>query len=161
MTFLLDTNVFTQSNRLHYAQDIVPGYWEWLDRALILGEAVSINKVYAEMAAGNDAAFTWAKPRKSYFPAFQASNQTMKRLTTWTSKTSYRKQTIAKFFDAHYADMFLVAYAMDYPDTTVVTYEKSAPKSLTNIKIPDACAPFNIRCIDPFTMLRETHACFR
>jgi uncharacterized protein DUF4411 len=33
MAYLLDTDVFIQAKNLHYAFDVCPGFWSWLDRA--------------------------------------------------------------------------------------------------------------------------------
>jgi hypothetical protein len=54
------------------------------------------------------------------------------------------------------SDPFLIAYAMARIDRTVVTTEVSSPaKQRQNRKIPDVCAYFGVRCINPFVLNRE------
>ena len=63
---------------------------------------------------------------------------------------------IDKFIAADKADIYFVAFASLKPNEyTVVTEEKPSPESKKDIKLPDACSEFNIRCINFMTMLRE------
>ena len=56
------------------------------------------------------------------------------------------------------ADSWLVTHALAH-EWTVVTHEKPSD-SPNKIKIPDACTSLNIRCMDPYDMLRREHVKF-
>ena len=54
------------------------------------------------------------------------------------------------------ADAFLVAYTMaDNQNRIIVTHEVSQPNRKNRIKIPEACAPFDVRYLNTIEMLRE------
>ena len=68
---------------------------------------------------------------------------------------------VDKFINAEKADIYFVAFASLHPEQyTVVTEEKSAINSLSDIKLPDACNAFNVRCINFIQMLRELGVSF-
>src|SRR6185436_15448626 len=81
------------------------------------------------------------------------------KIVEWIDKQSLLDPVILEFVDS--ADMYLVAHALAYGHT-VVTWEKPAAASKKNlkIKIPDVCAIFDVRCIEPHVMLRELPARF-
>ncbi len=63
--YLLDANVFIQAKNLYYGFGICPGFWDWLD--LSVGHphsVVSIDRVYDELANGNDDLAKWVKARR-------------------------------------------------------------------------------------------------
>ncbi len=57
------------------------------------------------------------------------------------------------------ADLFLIAKAR-VVGYTIVTEEKSAPKSQRKICIPDVCKEFNVRSINTMELLRKVRAKF-
>ena len=57
---VLDTNVFVQAHRRHYAFEICPGFWDCLIHHHKTGLIVSIDRVRDEILAG-DALETWVK----------------------------------------------------------------------------------------------------
>src|SRR5215510_10726967 len=58
--YVLDTNVFVQAHRRHYAFEICPGFWDCLIHHHETGRIVSIDRVRDEILAG-DALEAWAK----------------------------------------------------------------------------------------------------
>lgn len=52
--YLLDANIFIQAKNRHYAFDVVPGFWRWLERAHGIGIAGSVERVREELLAGKD-----------------------------------------------------------------------------------------------------------
>ena len=52
MKYLLDTNVFIQAKNLHYGLDFCPAFWDWLVLMNARGLVFSIDKVAAEIDAG-------------------------------------------------------------------------------------------------------------
>lgn len=46
------------------------------------------------------------------------------------------------------ADIYLVAFAAVAPEEwTIVSMERPAPRNAGEIKLPDACAKFGVRCL--------------
>lgn len=156
--YLLDANVFIQSKNLHYGFDFVPAFWDWLDGGHAAGVLCSIDKVGAELAAVNDDLTAWAGSRRPMFLAVDAGTApSLATLAQWAISGAYRQSAINSFLRG--ADYQVVAYAHAHGHT-VVTHEKSAPNSLSNIKMPDACTAMGVPCIDPFAMLRTESARF-
>jgi hypothetical protein len=80
------------------------------------------------------------------------------QIVTWANSRSghYFPTAIAEFLDADEADVWLVAYAhADRGNRIIVTHEKSQPDRKNKVKIPEACAPFNINFVDTIEMLRQ------
>lgn len=48
--YLLDANIFIQAKNRHYAFDVVPGFWRWLERAHGIGIAGSVEGGRARLA---------------------------------------------------------------------------------------------------------------
>ena len=92
------------------------------------------------------------KPRTFTLDNFQAISQWVQ-----DSKRPYFEDAIEDFWED--PDAYLIAEALARGGI-VVTYERSAPESKKNIKIPDVCAGLNIECIKPHDMLRREGARF-
>jgi len=68
----------------------------------------------------------------------------------------YLPNALNEFLAADEADAFLVAYSLtDDENRIIVTHEVSQPNRKNRIKIPEACAPFNVRYLNTIEMLRE------
>lgn len=90
-----------------------------------------------------------------------ATVQKFREVNIWTlSNNQYTQAAKDKFMDSTRADIYLVSYAATAPEEwTVVSQEKPAPQRSTEIKLPDVCAQFGVRCIlfmDMFREMRET-----
>ncbi|TXK18807.1 DUF4411 family protein [Homoserinibacter sp. GY 40078] len=158
--YLLDANIFIQSNRAHYGLDFVPGFWDWLDREHEAGVLCSIEKIADEINAGTDDLTKWAAGRKPMFLKMDGTEgPSLAALSAWANSggVGYTPAAVATFLAS--GDYQLVAYAHSHGHT-VVTYETSAPESRKRVKIPDACAALDVPWLDPFTMLRREAARF-
>ena len=156
--YLLDANIFIQSNRAHYGLDFVPAFWEWLDRTYAAGKLKSIKKVGAEIAAGNDDLTAWAAMRPSLFvPLDSGCGSHLADVAYWANNHHFTQAAISEFLSV--ADYQLVAYAKAH-DMTVVTMEKPEPQRKKKIKIPDACNALGVGWASPFDMLRTEKASF-
>ena len=91
-----------------------------------------------------------------------ASVRKFREVNVWAmSNTRYTQPAKDKFMDVTRADIYLVSYAATDPNEwTVVSQEKPAPLRSTEIKLPDACAQFGVRCILFMDMFREMHENF-
>jgi hypothetical protein len=157
--YLLDANVFITSKNAHYGFDIVPAFWDWLDREHAQGKWCSIDKIKQEIDAKRDQLTTWAASRSQMFvPLDLTSQASMRSIAAWTSNSSHFKQGAKQQFLAS-GDFQLIAYAHAHGHT-VVSHEKSEPSRKDRVKIPDACLAHGVSCITPFTMLNVEGARF-
>jgi hypothetical protein len=158
--YVLDANLFIQSNRAHYGLDFVPGYWDWLDFKSAAGIICSIEKVGDEIEVGTDELTTWAAARKPMFLKMDGTESpSLTALAAWASSpgVNYTPAAVAEFLTS--GDYQLVAYAHAHGHT-VVTYERPAPTAKARVKIPDACDAMMVPWTDPYTMLRNESARF-
>jgi hypothetical protein len=159
MPYLLDADVFIRATHDHYRFAVCPGFWDWLLRANQSGIVFSIDRVGAELTAGNDALSIWAAGQSAAFflPTDDALSSALVSLSTWAISQTYEQQAIATFFAA--ADYWLVAHALAR-GWTVVTHERSHPNSKRRIMLPDACNGVGLRAISPFQLLEDEGARF-
>lgn len=158
--YLLDANIFIQSNRAHYGMDFVPAFWDWLDRGHDAGLLCSIEKIKEELDAGTDRLSSWASLRKTMFMSVDAVTvPSLAQLAACAASPtmSFTPAAVATFLES--GDYQLVAYAHAHGHI-VVTQEVSAPGAKKRVKIPDACLALGVQCIDPFTMLRNEYVRF-
>lgn len=156
--YVLDANIFIQSNRAHYGLDFVPAFWDWLDAAQTAGVVCSIQNIGAEIAAGKDDLTTWAAARPHLFQPMDAScTPHLSALSVWASAGQFTPGAVSDFLAS--ADYALVAYAAAHGHI-VVTMEKSEPQRKNRVKIPDACLAHGVAWMTPFEMLRNESARF-
>lgn len=156
--YVLDANIFIQSNQAHYGLDFVPAFWDWLDRSYAQGLLTSIQPIGAEIAAGNDALSEWAADRPDLFVPMDAScGPSLVALAAWADGAEFIPAAVAEFLSA--ADYQLVAYAHAHK-LTVVTMEKSEPQRRNKVKIPEACNSVGVQWKTPYDMLRHEKASF-
>ena len=156
--YLLDTDTLIRAKNEHYGFDLCPGYWNWLDNEHAAGKVFSVRKVYDELLAGQDDLSDWAKQRKGFFlEPDDATRASLEEVSVWAYGAQYQPNAVNLFMRK--ADFFLVA-ERHASQKTVVTYEKSAPNSLSSIKIPDACDAMGVDWIAPHRMLRAEGAQF-
>ena len=157
MAYLLDANVFIQAKNLYYGFDFCPAFWEWLDTANAAGRVFSIERVGAELRAGDDELADWARARSDFFLALPSGVQkALASLGDWATGAGYDPAGVNEFLQA--ADYYLVAQAL-VDGHAAVTHERVS-NSRKRIKIPNACVAFEIECLNPFDMLRREHARF-
>ncbi len=159
MAYLIDSDVFIQAKNMHYAFDVVPGFWEWLLDANADGVLASVDAVGAELRAGGDELAEWAQDRDEAFflPPDDLVVESLRTVSSWATGCGvYSQAAIADFLGA--ADYYLVAHALANADT-VVTHEVSA-NTPNKIKIPNACTALGVNCVTPFEMLRSAGARF-
>lgn len=151
--FLVDTNILVEAYRRYYAFDLVPSFWDFLDRNFEAGNLVSIRPVLDELKEGNDALTEWAKDRPQFFKdiADLATFQMMSEIADWVKEQDYRQSAVDEFL--RIADYLLVAYVAAH-GLTVLTHELPSPESKKCVLIPDVCRAFGIDYADTFTMMR-------
>ena len=55
MAYLLDSDVFIRAKNDHFGFDFCPAFWNWLEQASAIGVVGSVEAVYNELVAGDDA----------------------------------------------------------------------------------------------------------
>ena len=158
MSYLLDSNVFIQAKNLHYGLDFCPAFWDWLLAGNAAAKVSSIDKVADELAAGADELTDWMNQRG--LGLFRQTDALVaaqfSHVSTWVMQQNYEPAAINTFLQV--ADFYLIAHALA-GGHTVVTHEVPA-NSAKRIKIPNVCIGLNVRCINPYEMLRRERARF-
>jgi len=115
--------------------------------------------VEVELYQNEDDLKTWCEANlpESFFQKAASAIDAYSKVVRWAYaklNKPYSQSALDVFLDAAAADAWLVAYAMKN-NLPLVTNEVSAPDSKKSIKIPDACAPFSVRVMQPMVMFRE------
>lgn len=157
--YLIDSDVLIDAKNRHYAFDIVPAFWDWLEQAHKAGTVFTVQKVADEVLAGGDELATWMKAQPASFrlapgPSDQAA---LVAVASWVSGAGFTPAAVSTFLAA--GDYFLVAQAVSL-GFTVVTQETPDPASKKRVKIPDACNAMNVPWMTPFKMLSTQNARF-
>jgi len=107
MKYLLDTNVFIQAKNLHYGLDFCPAFWDWLVLMNARGLVFSIDKVAAEIDAGNDELTQWARGpgRRLFLPTDAVVAASLGKVSQWATSQRYEQAAINTFFQS--ADYYL------------------------------------------------------
>lgn len=133
---ILGSNVFIEAKNRYYAFDIYPGYWDFVLKDFMCGNAVSIAHVWNEVAVGEDELTEWMKghlDKKRFFDCAQDSHVVANyRLGASYVKVCYGKPNVVRdFLQPTVADPWLVAYALTYGGNIVTqeTAKNAAKKS--------------------------------
>ncbi|WP_244816762.1 DUF4411 family protein [Caballeronia sp. Lep1P3] len=159
--YLLDSNIFIEAQNRYYANDICPGFWEWLDDANRKGLVASISEVFDELAGRTDPLARWIKARQdtSWFldvtdDATQSSFvEIIKHIE---AAKQYSRPNKDQFLAG--ADPWLIAKARTM-GWRLATHERFSEQS-TKVKIPNVCRSFGVENCDTFEMLRELRISF-
>lgn len=155
--FVLDSNFFIQAHRMHYPMDIVPGFWLKIKELALKGVIVSIDKVRDELHLNKDELTIWCDDHlpKDFFKETDIVIDKYIAVTTWVNSKSshYNAVALNEFLNSTEADAWLIAYAIAN-GSSIVTHETSEPNRRNKVKIPDACAPFGVSCINTIEMFR-------
>jgi hypothetical protein len=158
MAYLLDANVFIQAKNLHYGLDFCPAFWDWMLARNAAGDVFSIEKVEDEIKAGADDLSHWAENLGAKFflrPDTQVMGA-LGQLSGWATTQNYEPAAVNTFLQV--ADYYLIGQALAYRH--VVVSHEIPSNSTKRIKIPNACAGLNVKCVTPFEMLRTEKAKF-
>jgi len=161
--YLLDTNIFIQSDKVSYPIDVFPSLWDWLDSELSKGEIASIRLVADEILKGNDDLSIRVKRIKSS-KCFHAlddleTQEKFKQISEWANSSARKYNALAKKVFLSNADSWLIAKAAAI-GAKIVTYETSSKESINSIKIPDVANVFGVNCINIVDLLRERNIKF-
>jgi hypothetical protein len=162
MDYCLDTSVYSQANRLYYAFDIAPPFWNALITLAQNGIIISPIAVHDELKDGNDDLKQWAKDHQKilFIEPDSKVNIAYREVVDFANKRYRDQHWISEFLSR--ADPWVIAQAKAH-SLTVVTMEgvkqaenveKSTGRFIGKIKIPNMCDHFSIKCISTFELLR-------
>lgn len=156
-SYVLDSNVFIESKKKHYAFDIAPSFWKALIDNAQKGHIESIDRVYKEILDGQDELAEWVKKDWPYF-AISGIPSVMNHygvLMQWSQNhAQFTTEAKIEFARADAADAWLIAYAMN-SGATIVTHEDLNLARKSKILIPVACQHHGVKFCDTFEMLRK------
>lgn len=160
MIYLVDSSCFMTASRLFYPIDIAISFWNKISQLAQSHAFYSIDKVSNEIKSNDDALTKWCNNNlpEDFFFSTETEEVYAKyaELVNWAQTKGIKQSGVDKFISADKADIYFVAFASLAPeDYTIVTEEKSAINSKSDIKLPDACSAFNVRSINFIQMLRE------
>ncbi|MCB0642598.1 MAG: DUF4411 family protein [Phaeodactylibacter sp.] len=158
--YFLDTNVFIQAQKVYYGMDIVPAFWEWLDKEALAGNIFSSSLVLEELKKGDDELVAWAKEahRKPFFEVPTASAQVIFAAISEYVIHHFKREEADAFLDG--ADPWLIAQAKA-AGAVVVTMEAKVGPGSSKVKIPNICEQFDVPYQNTFELLRALGARFR
>ena len=158
--YVVDSNFFIQAHRVNYPLDVAFSFWNKVKELADSGKIISIDKVKDELYDKNDDLEDWCKANlpEDFFKSSDEVILEYGKVTAWaiSMNNHYLPNALNEFLDADEADAFLVAYSLaNNQNRIIVTHEVSQPNRKNRIKIPEACAPFNVRYLNTIEMLRE------
>ncbi len=145
-----------------YKFELLPQFWEFIDRKSIEGVIASSIFVYQEImdAYEDDPLRRWAEARSGP-PLFQEPNEAVQRCLNEVAdfvNGNYRPEWASKFLKG--ADPWLIAHAKTQGGK-VVTFEQLVGPNAKEPKIPNVCRGLGITDpIDTYQMLVELNAHF-
>lgn len=156
MVHLLDANILINANRLYYPLNRVPEFWEWLEYQGNLGNVKLPLEIADEIRDGDDDLAEWLSRKDSQEAMVLKSDVNIGHIRRVIDEgyapdlSDFELEIVGK-------DPFLIAAALSDPASfCVVTAEVSKPKTQRqNRRVPDVCRHFDVRCIDPFGLVRE------
>jgi hypothetical protein len=155
--YLLDANVFIQAKNLHYGFDFCPAFWDWLVEKHEAQVVFSVEKVLGELKAGEDSLAEWSEARPDFFlKPDEAVVPSLQTVSNWAASANYEPAAVNTFLQV--GDYYLVSHAHAH-GFTVVTHETPA-NSTKKIKIPNACIQLEVKCMNPYEMLKVERARF-
>lgn len=152
--YLLDSNILIQSEHF-IPEDIFPSYWAKLGGLIASGDAVVHETVKDELKRIKDFIMPWLKSIGKV-KLMKTSDGCLDRyleLCAWAeTQTQYSDQAVRNFETPGRADAMLCAEAWE-SDLILVTFEVHS-NSPNEVKIPDVCDAFGIKCLNGFDFMR-------
>lgn len=165
MKYLIDSNCFIEPHRGVCPIDVAISFWTKMKELTMERDVYVLDKVKGELTEWEDELKRWIVENIGgqvlNFTA-EGSQDKFREVNLWAlMHPKYTQAAKDKFMDNTRADIYLVSYAAVSPNEwTVVTQEVSAPLKTTEIKLPDACSHFKVRCIRLMDLFRELQETF-
>jgi hypothetical protein len=166
MPYLIDSNCLIDAMNKHYAIDVCPGFWDWLDEQNEAGSVFSVKKVAEEVARKGGEVAKWVRRKgdKFFLPAHRDTPQNMQSISLWlfSGEVNFSPRKRAKFLNG--ADPIIIAQAMSlgYIVVTEETRIEVQPRTSQpcDVKIPNVCDHFGVKSKTLVDLIRATKATF-
>lgn len=156
--YWIDSSVFIEGKKGPYGFDIAPRFWSLLDDMIAAARITCPIRVYDELRSVPDELKDWGQARRESGLFVEPSAVVQKAFATIVEYVTQHypdNQDRRRFLDR--ADPWLIAHAMAQGGT-VVTLEGRVTGISQQVRIPNVCDQFSIRCITTYDMLRELGA---
>ncbi len=168
MLYFLDTSVLIDAKNRYYPLERIPQFWNWLVRQSLAGSIKLPPQVISEILGSEgadeepvDILAEWVLFNRT---TLEWNDELSVDLLTRTYNQGYDSApehltTVDPLTEP--ADPFLIAYALENPDSRrVVTMENVQSVGTTlpkpaNRKIPLVCRLLGVKCINTFDLIRE------
>lgn len=157
--YCLDSNVFIEAYRGYYSMDLVPVFWDWLDKQIKGNAIFCCENVFHEIGDLDDELGEWFKERKSTSINTPISDSIIKVYSAIADhvQRKYKFEHAKIFLEG--ADGWVIAMAK-VENAIVVTNERHAGLNAYKVKIPNICDDFDVEVIKPIEMMRALGAKF-
>ena len=161
MRYIVASNSFISPQRGYSPIEVARSLWAKISALASEHKIYSLDKVKEELYLHDDELKEWMKanmPADYFLSSDHAEVITkLQEIIAWAdSHTFYSPKANHKFRRMDKTDLYLVTFAaVDPAEGTIVSMERPAPRNAGEIKLPDACAKFGVRCLMLQDMFRE------
>lgn len=156
--YLIDANTLISAHRSSYRLGVAKSFWKTIAQLAKDQVLCSIDKVRSEIYYNEDPLTQWCKDNidDSFWLPSSTCLLEYQRVVQWAQRRSdhYTGNAIKNFMRTDNADPWLIAFALK-ESLTLVTEEVANPARKNNIKIPDACKPFNVQSMNLMDMFED------
>ncbi|MEO5305220.1 MULTISPECIES: DUF4411 family protein [Corynebacterium] len=156
--YLLDSNIIINAVRL-YPRDVFPSYWTSLENFVTAKTFFFHYSVQEELERRKDSVSAWFRsfvPQDQILHVDNDEIESYRRLSTWVAfdrVPRFDEAAVREFLDDA-ADSWLVASA-HARNMSIITDEKSQPRRINRVKLPDAAAALGVQCSTYLDFLRS------
>ena len=161
--FIIDADTLITPYKIFYPFDMFPDFWDFIGQKMKSEEIKTLDLVYNEIARGNDSLRDWLLSIKGIKKIERKNNVIISNYGNILNYIStcgfYKIEALNSWSTATTADPWLIATALNH-SYTVITFEKpnqslNSKQKTKDVKIPDICNEFNVKCENLYYMMRQ------
>ena len=156
--YCMDTGGLIDTWHFWYHQQSHPTYWEELEQLAIQGRLFYPQQVHEELEYKDDDLIAWCKERRKFLIS-SPTDETEETFAELVNRYQIEAGTVGT--GRNYADLYVVATALVRGAVVVTTETPSKEMKKGREKVPDICKLENLRCIQPYHMVRDEGWVFR
>ncbi|MCG7230051.1 MULTISPECIES: DUF4411 family protein [Corynebacterium] len=156
--YLIDSNIVINAVRV-YPRDVFPSYWESFENFVTTQTFFFHDTVQEELERRKDFVSEWFQdfvPHDQILHVDNAEVESYRLLSTWVAferEPQFEEAAVQEFLNDA-ADSWLVASA-HARELSIITDEKSQPRRVNRVKLPDAAAALGVHCSTYLDFLRS------
>ncbi len=147
MKYSIDTSALIEGWYRRFPPDVVPGFWDNLDKLIQNGNLKATEEVLVELEKKHDVIHNWVKEREDLFILIDEEIQFVVRKILSNHKTLIDSRR-----NRSSADPFVIALAKI--NSSIVITEELPTQSHNRPHIPDVCDALNIEYINLINLSR-------